>query len=329
MKHALVTGAAGFVGRWVCAALLREGWSVSATAQLSVKTDTSEANAPWGSLHGVHWTPGDIRDPDLFRTLISASRPDAIIHLAAISHVQVAGNDLAMAWDVNLLASVRLLDAVSEQRELGAVDPVLLLVGSAEQYGRQDDSAMPLREEQPQFPITVYGATKAAQEIAGIQAFRSRGLKVITTRSFPHSGPGQDPNFLIPALFGRAVALKREPAGTPMIVGNVTPVRDFLHVSDVAAAYISLLDKGKPGRTYNVASGIGLSVREVANRVLGRVGVETTLEEDPTLVRPVDVPVLVGDATRLTADTGWRPTRRFDDILDDLFHETQKHAATL
>jgi GDP-4-dehydro-6-deoxy-D-mannose reductase len=113
-----------------------------------------------------------------------------------------------------------------------------------------------------------------------------------------------------------------------MMTGNLTPVRDFLHVSDVVAAYIAMLRAGRPGTVYNVASGVGLSVQEVVQRVLARTGVNAAIEQDPALVRAVDVPVLVGDATRLTADTGWKPTHGFDSILDDLLAYHRKHAAT-
>ena len=113
-----------------------------------------------------------------------------------------------------------------------------------------------------------------------------------------------------------------------MITGNLTPIRDFLHVSDVVAAYIAMLHSGHPGTAYNVASGTGLSVRDVTERVLARVGVNAELKEDSALVRAVDVPVLVGNATRLSTDTGWQATRSFDDIIDDLLAYHRTHAAT-
>ena len=151
---------------------------------------------------------------------------------------------------------------------------------------------------------------------------------MIAARPFPHTGPGQEAHFVLPALVARAESLRTSGSGAPMLTGNLTPVRDFLHVSDVVRAYIALLHSGRPGTVYNVASGLGLSVREVVERVLQRTGVQAELKEDPALVRAVDVPVLVGDATRLSADTGWKPTRGFDSILDDLLAYHRTHAAT-
>ena len=328
MKRALVTGAAGFVGRWMCAALIRDGWEVTATAHSGADVDASKVPGPWGAMDSVRWFTGDIRDAKHWELLFTETRPDAVINLAAVSHVQQADADPTRTWEVNLLAPVRLLHEAQAQRERGVVDPKILLVGSAEQYGRQPASEVPFDEATPQVPLTVYGATKSAQEMAGMQAFRATGLRVVAARPFPHSGAGQEPRFVIPAMVSRAVALRSSGSTGPMMTGNLTPIRDFLHVSDVVAAYIALLHAGRPGTAYNVASGTGLSVRDVTERVLARVGVNAALQEDPALVRAVDVPVLVGNATRLSAETGWKATRSFDDIIDDLLAYHPTHAAT-
>lgn len=327
-KRVLVTGAAGFVGKWMSAALVNDGWTVTAAAHSETDVAAARVAGPWGSLDDVTWQTGDLRDSDYLARLFDVARPDAIVHLAAVSHVQHATNNPALAWEVNVIAPVRLLHEAGNRRAAGMIDPTILLIGSAEQYGRQPDSAMPIREKAEQTPLTVYGATKAAQELAGLQAFRSSGLKVIAARPFPHTGPGQEARFVLPAMVARAESLRAAATGAPMVTGNLTPIRDFLHVSDVVAAYIAMLQAGRPGTAYNVASGQGLSVREVVERVLVRTGVQAQLKEDPALVRAVDVPVLVGDATRLSADTGWRPTRGFDSILDDLLAYHRKHAAT-
>jgi GDP-4-dehydro-6-deoxy-D-mannose reductase len=142
-------------------------------------------------------------------------------------------------------------------------------------------------------------------------------VRVIATRSFNHSGPGQSPRFLLPGLVARAVALRAR-GGDALALGNQAPVRDFLHVADVVAAYIALAERGVPGEAYNVASGAGRSVGEVARRVLDRVGAAARLESDPALVRAADVPALVGSPAKLAAHTGWAPRRTFDDLLDDL-----------
>jgi GDP-4-dehydro-6-deoxy-D-mannose reductase len=219
---------------------------------------------------------------------------------------------------VNVVAAARLLGLVRARRAAGTLDPVVLVTGSAEQYGRHEAPELPLREDAAQRPHTVYAATKVAQEALALQAWRTDGVRVVCTRSFNHSGPGQHARFLLPALATRAAALREAPAPGPLVVGNQTTTRDFLHVSDVVAAYIALVERGAPGEAYNVASGEGHSVGALARRVLARVGLDVPVESDPALVRPADVPALVGDASKLRAATGWAPRRSFDDLLDDL-----------
>ena len=316
MKRVLVTGAAGFVGTHILDALRTVG-----AEMFALSTDAPETPVAVGD---VTWLYGDLRDERYVAGVVDAVRPDTVIHLAAISHVPTATADPAMAWDVNVTATARLLHELGRARDGGTIDPTVLIVGSAEQYGRHETHEFPLVENAVQAPRTVYAATKAAQEILALQCWRATGLKVVVARSFNHSGRGQPTRFLLPALVQRAVELRGAEPGTSMPVGNRASIRDFLHVSDVVAAYISLCQRGAPGEAYNVASGTGWSVQQILDRVLARAGVQATPVEDPSLVRPVDVPVLIGDSQKLQRATGWSAMRAFDDIIDDLLH-----AATL
>lgn len=329
-RRALVTGASGFVGRWLCSALIEEGWHVVGVASAPLD-DAARADlarrSEWRAMAQVEWVYGDVRDATLLNDALDRARPDAIVPLAAISSVPVAAGDPAQAWDVNTLATVRLLHAVATRAASGMLDPTVLVIGSSEQYGRQDAS-VPLAEGTPQRPRTVYGASKAGQETAALQAHRATGVKTIAVRPFNHTGPGQEPRFLLPALVRRAIGLRAASADTPLVIGNSTPIRDFLHVKDAVAAYISLLRAGVPGTAYNVASGDGRSVRDVAEHVLAVVGVSAPIVEDPALVRAVDVPYLVGDATLLRQTTGWQTRYAFDDIVNDLLNDALLHATT-
>lgn len=320
MPRALVTGAAGFVGQWLCKALLRRGWEVAGT---SIGLAPGAGILDAAELSSVQWRGIDLRpgrDRRTVRGLLERARPDAIFHLAAIAFQPAAGDDPDLAYDTNVTAGVRLLDLLKEQRAAGTLDPALLLVGSAAQYGRHEGS-VPLREDLEQRPRTFYAATKSAQEAFGMAAAHEHGLRVIATRSFNHSGPGQAPDYLLPSLVRRVRARRADPVA-PMGLGNTAPVRDFLHVSDVVSAYISLVEKGRPGEAYNVCSGNGVTVGEVAAEVLSRAGVQAQFTPDPALQRSVDVPYLVGDNQKLIAATGWRPARSRADIIDDLLNAT-------
>jgi GDP-4-dehydro-6-deoxy-D-mannose reductase len=177
---------------------------------------------------------------------------------------------------------------------------------------------MPLAEDAEQRPLTLYAASKAAQEVASLQTQRAEGLRIVCTRSFSHSGVGHGERFLLPALVARALALPR--AGGRLAIGNAEVVRDFLHVEDVVAAYLALVERGAAGEAYNVCSGEGISVRALAESVLLRVGVSADISSDPALSRPVDVPIQVGNNAKLRRATGWAPRRTREDIIDDLIH---------
>lgn len=248
--------------------------------------------------------------------LLDAAPPDAVLHLAGIAFQATAAADVERAYAVNVGAATELLRATAAARAAGTADPAIVIVGSAEQYGAQPAEAMPLAETAACEPKTVYGATKVAQEHAALGFAREAGLRVVCTRSFNHSGAGQAASFLLPSLVGRAREARR--TGQPVRIGNTDVVRDFLHVEDVVSAYISLVSRGHPGEVYNVCSGIGVRVGELAAEVLAAAGVRAPLEVDPALQRAVDVPVLVGSNAKLRAATGWTPVKSRTDIISDL-----------
>lgn len=322
-QRALVTGGAGFVGQWVIRALQRRGYevtSVSQSAQPALRLLSTEEH------DAVRWVADDIRDGSGLRAVVAAERPAAIFHLAGVSFVPAAAEAPLVAYDVNILGCARLLSHVRLLRATEVYDPVVVVIGSGEQYGRHEPAECPLPETADLRPLTVYAATKAAQEMVALQAARGDGLRVIATRSFNHSGPGHARNFLLPALVSRAMGLSR--SGGLLPLGNDFVTRDFLHVADVAEAYCLLAEHGVPGEVYNVCSGEGVTVRALAERVLQRLGITAEIVSDPALVRPVDVPVLIGSPAKLRAATGWAPRHTRDDIIDDLIRSAGSPHAT-
>jgi len=311
--RALVTGAAGFAGQWLCRELLHSGWEVWGTRlddALPPGALDSEAGNP------VRWWEGDLRGATAAREAIDAAAPDAIFHLAGIAHVPSANADPAGTLEVNVIVASRLLAHVRARRAAGILDPVVVIVGSGEQYGRHDLVEMPLGEIAAQQPMGVYAASKAAQEVLALEAHRAGGVRVIAVRPFNHTGPGQSPNFVVPALVRRAVALRG--TSKPLVMGNTETIRDFSHVADVVRAYVALAERGVPGEAYNIASGVGTEMATLALRILALAGVDAKLQTDPALVRPADVPALIGSAAKLRAATGWAPRHSLDSILEEL-----------
>jgi GDP-4-dehydro-6-deoxy-D-mannose reductase len=316
--RALVTGAAGFVGQWLVRNLLEAGHEV--TGLTPVDPTATAALLSTDEQAEVDWILGDVRRIEDVRRALDVQPPDMIFHLAAVSSVPGASSDPGGAAEVNVVGVARLLGEVRVRRRVGVLDPAVLVVGSAEQYGRHDKSDLPLDEEADQRPLTVYAATKTAQEVIALEAFRSEGVRVIATRSFNHSGPGQSSAFLLPSLVRRALALRGNSGDrrAALAVGNATSVRDFLHVADVTAAYIALAARGRAGEVYNVSSGVGVSVKELAVQVLAATGVKAPITIDQTLARTVDVPALIGSHARLHDATGWEPQQSLRGLIADL-----------
>ena len=313
--RALVTGGNGFVAQWAIRAMLERGWAVTAAAHGA--PPTGDVLSP-DERAAVTWRAADVTRQHELRDVLDAAHADVVLHLAAVSHVPDAANDPGYAYEVNAVGTVRLLAEVRRHRVAGTSDPVVLIVGSAEQYGRHEINEMPLHEQAEQRPLTLYAASKVAQEVAALQAYRSDGVRVVCTRSFSHSGIGHGAHFLLPSLVTRALQLP--PTGGQLQIGNGDTVRDFLHVRDVVDAYLSLVQQGRAGEAYNVSSAEGTSVRNLAQRVLQRVGRSADIITAPALSRPVDVPVQVGSNNKLRRATGWAPRRTRDDIIDDLIH---------
>ncbi len=301
----LVTGADGFVGGWLARALLEAGHSVSGTCRSEDVTSPVLTSTERG---GMDWRPLDLRSPESVNRAVRGAW-DAVVHLAAVSSGAEARRDPGLAWDVNAAGTARLAEA------LVPGDPLLLLVSTGEVYGR--GSGAPRTEADPVAPCSPYAASKAGSELAALETARRAGLRVVVARPFPHTGPGQDGRFVLPALAARLKAAHRI-AAPAIATGNLEPVRDLLDVRDVAVAYLALLTGGRAGETYNVASGVGHRLADLLGRMQRLLGSRVIAEYDATLARRSDILHLVGDASRLRAATGWLPRIPLDQTLQEL-----------
>jgi GDP-4-dehydro-6-deoxy-D-mannose reductase len=288
--RALITGGKGFVGQWLAAHLKDRGDEVSV---IDIETDVADGAA-------VGRVMADIV-------------PDAVYHLAAMTHVGESWEHPGPVLRVNVLGTAEILAAARSIES----NPRVLVVSSAEVYGVVTPGQLPLGEDTPTQPASPYAASKLAAEAVAFQAWRGYGQPVIVVRPFNHIGPGQSPNFFVPALAKRIVDARRSGARS-LPVGTLTTRRDFTDVRDVVAAYRLLVERGVPGDVYNVCSGRDVAMSEVAAQLLELAGAEVTLETDPALIRPVDVPVLRGSAERLRAATGWEPNIPLATTLADV-----------
>jgi GDP-4-dehydro-6-deoxy-D-mannose reductase len=300
----LVTGGTGFVGRHLIGEIRRRGLRVAATGLVAAEGADG---------------PVDVRDPEAVRDMVRGARPDAVVHLAAQSSAAVSFRAPQETFEVNVLGTLNVLAAV---REL-APRARLLIVTSAELYGPSTPD-LPHRETSPMNPRSPYGASKAAQDLLAAMAGEAYGLDVVRARPFSHTGPGQHERFALPAFATQIAAIERGEREPVLRVGDLTVVRDYLDVRDVVRAYADLLEKGQAREAYNVAGGRGWPLRELVEKLTANSQVRVAIEEDPGRLRPADLPHLVGDAAKLTGETGFHPTIEIERTLADLLEEVRR-----
>lgn len=309
----LVTGIGGFAGAHVAAALLAAGHEVHG---LQRGERARGALSALGVAHGALHT-GDVRDMTAMVQLVGEVAPDGLVHLAGVSEMAAAEADPAAAYAVNVGGTLAVLAAV----RAAAPRARLLAVSSGHVYGAVLPGDLPVTEDTPLRPLTVYGASKAAAELAVAQWGRAYGLDVVCARPFNHAGPGQTPAFVCSAL-ARQIALIEVGRQPPVVqTGNLDPVRDLSDVRDIAGGYVALLERGRSGTVYNLCAGTGVSIAEVVAILRTHARVPVRVWSDPALRRAGDVPRLVASHARATRDTGWEPRRALEEtlgaVLDD------------
>ncbi|PIT97783.1 MAG: hypothetical protein COT71_04145 [Candidatus Andersenbacteria bacterium CG10_big_fil_rev_8_21_14_0_10_54_11] len=301
----LVTGGAGFVGQH----LLRELRTALPGVRLVV----------WDKYRGLapaEYRLADIADSASWAGQLALLKPTWLIHLAAVSHVSAALHDPSLAYRINVAATERLLqDAVAESPQTRIV-----AVSSADIYGRASAAPLPELPIAAAKPLNPYAASKRDMEALIAASFADR---TIVVRPFPHIGPGQGRGLVTADFAAQIAAIEAGRQEAVIKVGNLAARRDFTDVRDVVRAYRLLLTCGQLGETYHVASGRAVAIHDVLRRLLALSTHSITIAEDPARLRPADIPVLVGDASKLTAATaisgpGWKPEISLDQSLRDI-----------
>ena len=305
----LITGVAGFVGGHVVELLRAEHPEAEMFGLDSRPGNRARAL-------GIEIVQANLEDSSSVRQALDRVRPERIVHLAAQSSPQRSWEDPAGTLKTNLLGLLHVLEAA---RAL-SLAPRLLVVGSAEEYGLVRPDQTPLREDTPLRPASPYAVSKVAQGFLALQYALSLDLPIVRTRTFHHTGPRRGEQFA-ESSFARQLAEIEVGRRAPRLeVGNLDAVRDFTDVRDVVRAYWALLDHGVPGEVYNVCSGRGVRLGDLLEELIALSGLKVEVRVDADRLRPHDVPVLVGDPSRLRAATGWEArtplSRTLRDLLD-------------
>ena len=289
---ALVTGSAGFVGRHLIKHLEDNGDEVSGT-------DISSGGP-------------DLLDLKSFTELFERIEPEVVFHLAGQADVAASWKDPYKTFKSNVEGTINVLTAARESNV-----QKIITITSADVYGSVTSQELPITEETALKPVSPYAASKAAAELFSLQAHDGYGQYVIRARAFNHIGPGQSKNFVSAAIACRVA--KNELSGEEVVkIGNLEAKRDFTDVRDVVAAYRLLSLSGENGEVYNICSGSSISVQEIAERIIGMARHEMRLEVDKELFRPVEIPELFGDSSKLAETTQWAPVYPLEDTLRDL-----------
>ncbi len=309
----LITGAAGFAGGHLARLLVaRGGYEVFGLRR---------AGKP--VLEGITALEADLLDAEAAVRAVAEAKPDTVFHLAAQSSVSgswaLPGDTIAN----NVLAQRNLFEAILT----AGLSPVILVASSAEVYGKVPLDELPVSEGRVLRPVSPYGMSKVAQETLAERYRRTNGLKVVVTRGFNQSGPGQETQFVV-SDFAKQAALIEAGKQDPVIrTGNVEARRDFTDVRDVAEAYRLVAEKGASGDVYNICSGEAHAIRDVLTAYRRMAKKPFEVREDRSRLRPNDVSAMVGDGRKLRERTGWKPVIPFERMLEDVLNYWRQRIA--
>jgi len=308
--RALITGITGFAGSHLAEYILAEqpGVEVFGTFRWRSRMDNVE------HLDGrIRLVEADLRDYTSMHRALEVSRPDVIFHLAAQSFVPSSWNAPSDTIVTNVTGQTNLFEAIRALK----LDPVVQIACSSEQYGLVHPEETPIKETNPLRPLSPYAVSKVAQDYLGYQYFQSYGLKAVRTRGFNHTGPRRGQVFVTSNFCSQVAAIELGLQEPVIRVGNMEAIRDFTDVRDMVRAYWLAVTKGKHGEVYNLATGTGITIQELLDRLLSLSTAKVDVVQDPERMRPSDVVRLIGDSSKFRRDTGWEPQVPFEKTLRD------------
>jgi GDP-4-dehydro-6-deoxy-D-mannose reductase len=306
--RALITGIGGFAGSHLAEALLRANNHVEGTVRPGGSSIRIGDSAALVTLH-----PCDVRSSGDLAAVVRTAKPDVVYHLAATTSISEGEADPQGTMEVNLTGTLHLLEAIRKETP-GAL---LVHISSSEVYGKVLPEENPIREDRPEAPFHAYGLSKFLSEQLVRFYERRHGISAIILRPFNHIGPRQSDRFVCASFVKQIVAIELGKSRPVLRVGNLDPVRDFTDVRDMVEAYRLAAEHCGSGSLYNIASGQGTSIADLLSQMLSLTRSQIEVREDPNRVRKVEIPLLVGDATSFTENTGWQPRFELRETLRD------------
>ncbi len=304
---AYITGICGFAGSWLAEELLACGYRVRGAA-LPGESDANLAHLG----RKVAVDRFDITDPEACRRFVVKARPDYLFHLAAFSSVGRSFAQGGLTFRVNVFGTYHILEAVRGRKWLKK----MVLVSSSDVYGPVGKKDLPLKPNHPLNPVSPYAQAKVAAEYLARTYADQYDVPVVTARSFNHSGPRQNPDFVIPAFCRKIVEAERFGKKT-IATGNLSARRDISDVRDIVRGYRMLAEKGAAGKVYHLCRGRAYRIGDLLKRLIGLSDIHIEVTRDPALYRKTDIPALQGSFHATRKEIGWKPTIDIGKTLSD------------
>ena len=310
MRRVLVTGVTGFAGSHLVDYMLtRNDCEI-----FGIQRWRSPLENVTHFMDKITMVECDLRDASSTRDTLERVRPDWIFHLAAQSFVPTSWSAPTESLTTNVLGQLNIFEAV---RRIG-LQCRIQIACSSEEYGMVYADELPIKETNPLRPLSPYAVSKVAQDLLAYQYWMSWKVDSVRTRGFNHEGPRRGPVF-VASDFAKQIADIEKGLKPPVLhVGNLEARRDFTDVRDMVKGYWLALEKCEPGEVYNICSGRAWRIREVLDLLLGMTPAKIDVRQDPARLRPSDVPVLLGDASKFRKATGWEPSIPFEQTLRDM-----------
>ena len=308
MSCVLVTGAAGFVGSHLIE-LLEE--AVGLKPDPHIVAWLRPGTEPLVAGSRIIWHAVEMHDRDAVASALAAFEPAEIYHLAGVPHVGDSWSHVHETFAGNVLGTHHLFEAL---RKTGA-KPRVLITSTAFVYAPQNRA---ITEQDVVRPNSPYGTSKLAQEMIAIRAWEDDGIPALIARAFNHVGPRQSPSFVASSIAKQIAEIEAGRRAPSLLMGNLDSQRDMMDVRDTVRAYQAMMASAKPGIPYNVCSGVATPIGDLVALMRSQSRVPITIEHDPARLRPVDTPIVLGDHSRLTADTGWSPQIPLEQTVSDL-----------
>jgi GDP-4-dehydro-6-deoxy-D-mannose reductase len=308
----LITGITGFAGSHLAEYILEHHPGVEV---YGIRRWRSRIENVEHLLDKIQIVECNIVDASSVKALIADVRPDKIFHLAAQSFVPSSWNAPAESLTTNILGQLNIFEALRQSK---LMDTWVQIACSSEEYGMVYPNEIPIRETNPLRPLSPYAVSKVTQDVLAYQYFMSYGLKAVRTRGFNHTGPRRGEVFVCSNFSKQVVEIEKNKRPPIMYVGNLEARRDFTDVRDMVRAYWLSTEKCEPGEVYNICTGSSVSIQDLLQLVLSHTNVEIEIKQDPSRLRPSDVPLLEGDCSKFQQATGWKPEIPFRQTLSDI-----------